>query len=77
MGAPLDADEMIPTERVAKVVYLLVRGHRLRTLDAAIIAGIQRDSARIMLNKVARVLPLQEPCAENGHRWLMLDSVDS
>lgn len=68
-----DTDEMIPTERVARTVYLLTRGHRFRTMEIAIITGLKRDSARIMLNKISRVLPLQEPCAENGGRWHMED----
>lgn len=67
-----DADELIPTERVAKTVWLFMRGHRYRTMEIAVITGLKRDSARIMLNKIARVLPLQEPCLENGHEWQML-----
>jgi hypothetical protein len=68
----VDADEMIPTERVAVVTFLLSRGHRYTTSEVGVIAGIRRDSAYKMLAKISRVLPLAGPDPDNGRRWQIL-----
>lgn len=69
-------NELIPTERIAIVTYMLAKGHKLTTLEAGVIAGISRQGAWAMLSKISRVLPLAGP--DNGaiKRWRMMPDED-
>lgn len=58
-------DSMIPTERVALIVYLLVRGETMTTREAARKVGLTVDGAALLLRKASRVIPL----CEDGGRW--------
>lgn len=66
------AEEMIPTERSAKIVWLLCKGHQFTTLEVSIIAGITRQGAHAMLSKMSRVIPLAGPDKGVGNVWHML-----
>lgn len=72
-----ETDEMIPTERVAIITYMLARGHRFTTMECGVIAGISRQGAWAMLNKISRVLPLAGPEAAGGRRWYLLPDEDA
>lgn len=76
MTPPPSDRELVTTERVAIVTYMLTRGHRLTTLEAGIIAGVSRQGAWAMLNKIGRVLPLCGPDT-NDQRWQMLPDEDA
>lgn len=76
MADPVVDAELIPTERVAIVTYMLARGHKFTTAEVGVIAGIQRKSAWAMLNKIGRVLPLCGPNIDTGKRWYMLPDDD-
>ncbi len=69
-------DELIPTERVARIMYLLMRGHRYTTAEVGIIVGLQVRGAREMLNKISRAVPLAPPQNNEDRRWAMLEEVD-
>lgn len=62
-------DESIPTERVAKMMWFLMRGHRYSTLDASIMIGLQVRGTRDMLNKISRVVPLTSPKESEDRLW--------
>lgn len=51
-------DPCTPTERVAVVVYLLTIGRRMTALEAARIVGVNDRSARDMLNRISRMVPI-------------------
>lgn len=72
MAEPSPDSELIPTERIAIVTYMLARGHKFTTAEVGVIAGIKRHSAWTMLNKIGRVLPLAGPDPATGRRWYML-----
>jgi len=50
--------EYITTERVAVIVWQLADGEALTTAQVAEIAGISRQGAFQMLQKLARVIPI-------------------
>jgi hypothetical protein len=73
---PADTDELIPTERVAIIVYLLCKGHSYTTMEAGMITGLRRKGAWAMLSKVSRVLPLAGPDRTPGSNWHLLPDED-
>lgn len=66
-------DELIPTERVAKIMYLLMRGHRYTTVEASVVVGLQVRGTREMLAKISRAVPLDPPANTEDKRWAMMD----
>ena len=65
-------DELIPTERVARIMYLLMRGHRYTTIEASVVVGLQERGAREMLRKISRTVPLAGPTENPDKRWAMM-----
>lgn len=65
-----EVEELIPTERVALIVYGLTVGGTVTTAQVAQMTGITHSGAWRMLNKLARVLPL----AEEDGRWYLIAS---
>lgn len=61
-----DVDELIPTERVAVVLWRLYGGERMTVAEIAQYVGISPRAVRYMLDKVARVLPI---CQGIDGRW--------
>lgn len=51
-------DPCTPTERTAALVYLLTIGRQMTAQDAAHIVGITDRSARDILNRISRVVPI-------------------
>lgn len=70
-------DELIPTERVAKMMYFLMLGHRYTTLEASVLVGLQARSAREMLAKISRTVPLASPKENPDRRWAMVADEDT
>jgi Mn-dependent DtxR family transcriptional regulator len=58
-------DPELPTERTAAIVWLLVGGARLRTVDIARLLGIDWKSAYAMMERISRVTPV----AQVERRW--------
>jgi DeoR/GlpR family transcriptional regulator of sugar metabolism len=54
--------EMTPIERSAKVAFMLASGMTLTPKEVAELTECRPDTARRLLNKLARVLPLAENC---------------
>jgi hypothetical protein len=67
-----DDDDVLPTETIALVIYKLARVGRLTTKEAADIGSYTTHGVDNMLNKAARVLPIEKP--ERGH-WALRDEV--
>ena len=65
-----EAEDLIPTERVAIIVFALALGGTVTTAHVARETGITISGAWRMLNKLSRVLPLTE---EDG-RWYVFAS---
>jgi hypothetical protein len=63
-----EVEELIPTERVALIVYELTVGGTVTTAQVAQMTGITHSGAWRMLGKLSRVLPLTE---ENG-QWYII-----
>jgi hypothetical protein len=66
-------DELIPTERVARIMYLLMRGHRYTTQEASVVVGLQVRGAREMLSKISRAVPLHPPSNTEDKRWAIME----
>lgn len=66
-------DELIPTERVAKMMYFLMRGHRYTTREASVLIGLQMRGTLEMLNKISRAVPLVSPQEAPDKRWSILE----
>lgn len=62
-------DEMVTTERVGVVVWLLARGHTFTTAEVAKISGLTTQGAWLMLSKLSRKLPL----VQIGAYWRLLE----
>lgn len=62
-------DEMVTTERVGVVVWLLGRGHTFTTAEVAKISGLSAQGAWLMLSKLSRKLPL----VQIGAYWRLLE----
>ena len=54
------SDPELPTERMAAIVWLLVGGARLRTVDVARMFGIEWKSAYAMMERISRVTPVTQ-----------------
>jgi hypothetical protein len=67
-----DDDDVLPTETIALVIYKLARVGHLTTKEAADIGSYTTHGVDSMLNKAARVLPIEKP--ERGH-WALRDEV--
>ena len=66
--------ESTPTERAAYVSYLLARGRTLTTNEAAELTGVSVRAMQIMLNKMARTIPIYR---EDNGRWTALPEEDA
>lgn len=62
-------DELNVTERVAITTVLLVSGGTVTAYQLADIFDIHHDTARQMLSKMSRVLPIMEDNDPSAHRW--------
>lgn len=60
--------DLVTTERVAKVTERLVQGGTVTTEEIARQYEIHPETARVMLCKISRVLPVVE---EDGHWWYL------
>jgi hypothetical protein len=63
-------EDLVTTERVAVIVYALATDQRLTITDVAEKCGITYHGARLMMYKIARVLPLTE---QDGD-WFIIES---
>jgi hypothetical protein len=68
-------DELIPTERVAKLMYFLMLGHRYTTMEASVLVGLQVRGTLDMLKKISRTVPLMGPAENTDRRWAMMTDV--
>ena len=50
---------VIPTERISLVTEHLIFGQRYSTKQVAEIMGVSLEGARLMLNKMSRLLPIR------------------
>lgn len=63
---PIFPEEMCATERVAFIVWLLMRGWRPTTRELAERCGISWEGARLLMQKVGRVLDVRQ---DSDGRW--------
>lgn len=64
--------EATPTERAAKLTYLLVMGRKFTAHEAAEVVGVGPRGARYMLEKIALQVPIYRD--ESGRYQLLDDS---
>ena len=67
-----DRDKMTPTERAALAVFVILNEHGLTTRQVADVLGVSTVSARSLLNRISRVVPL---CLMSG-RWQIVSDSD-
>jgi hypothetical protein len=60
-----DIAELIPTERVAVVLWRIYGGERLNPGEIAGYVGISRQGVHAMMGKISRVTPVE--CASDGY----------
>lgn len=60
-----------PTERTAVIVALLAHGHGLTTREAAVLTGLTRHGAYVMLCRISRVFPIFQ---DDGGQWREIDT---
>lgn len=65
--------ESNPTERVAYITYLLVRGEGLTTADVSQLTAVSQRAAQVMLNKMARTVPIYR---DDSGQWRALAEDD-
>ncbi len=61
-------NDLVTTERIGLIVWLLGRGHTFTTLEVAHITGLSRRGAAAMMDKLSRKIPLINSQA----RWQLL-----
>lgn len=64
-----DDSELVTTERVGIVVWLLAHGRKMTTAEVAGLTRISHGGAWMMLAKLSRVLPL----TQDGDIWSKMD----
>ena len=68
--ADYPGSDLVVTERAAQTAWLLCEGATLTTREIAARVGLQVKSAYHMMNKIARVLPVQ---LDDEGRWHRID----
>jgi len=68
----MEPTEMVTTQRVATVLWALVQGRELTNAEAAEMAGVTSEGARMMLGRISEVWPLYNFRKDGRDVWTVL-----